>query len=221
MSFKAPPWSPTHRRRVPCAIVVRPGAQRRGKSARQVAALDTGIAPRLATRNNRAPIATFCRLRGFQRGTLLVNPLVLVPARMASTRLPLKPLADIHGAPMIVHVWRRACEADVGEVVVAANSPEIVAAVKSAGGRAVLTDPAHASGSDRIFEALQLVDPDGRHDVIVNVQGDLPTIDPQNCSRRPAAARRRRCRHLDLGRHHLTRRRARRPERREGRGDRP
>jgi 3-deoxy-manno-octulosonate cytidylyltransferase (CMP-KDO synthetase) len=98
---------------------------------------------------------------------------------MASTRLPLKPLADIHGAPMIVHVWRRACEADVGEVVVAADSPEIVAAVTSAGGRAVLTDPAHASGSDRIFEALQLVDPEGRHDVIVNVQGDLPTIDRQ------------------------------------------
>lgn len=108
-----------------------------------------------------------------------MNPLVLVPARMASTRLPLKPLADIHGAPMIVHVWRRACEADVGEVVVAADSPEIVAAVTSAGGRAVLTDPAHASGSDRIFEALQLVDPEGRHDVIVNVQGDLPTIDRQ------------------------------------------
>ncbi len=78
---------------------------------------------------------------------------------------------------MIVHVWRRACEADVGEVVVAADSPEIVAAVTSAGGRAVLTDPAHASGSDRIFEALALVDPEGRHDVIVNVQGDLPTID--------------------------------------------
>lgn len=96
---------------------------------------------------------------------------------MASTRLPLKPLADIHGAPMIVHVWRRACEAGVGEVVVAADSPEIVAAVAQAGGRAVLTDPAHPSGSDRIFEALQLVDPDGRHDVIVNVQGDLPTID--------------------------------------------
>lgn len=96
---------------------------------------------------------------------------------MASTRLPLKPLADIHGAPMIVHVWRRACEAGVGEVVVAADSPEIVAAVAEAGGRAVLTDPAHPSGSDRIFEALQLVDPDGRHDVIVNVQGDLPTID--------------------------------------------
>jgi 3-deoxy-manno-octulosonate cytidylyltransferase (CMP-KDO synthetase) len=95
---------------------------------------------------------------------------------MASTRLPLKPLADIHGLPMIVHVWRRACEANVGEVVVAADSREIVDAVTGAGGRAVLTDPGHASGSDRIFEALRIVDPDGRHDVVVNVQGDLPTI---------------------------------------------
>jgi 3-deoxy-manno-octulosonate cytidylyltransferase (CMP-KDO synthetase) len=107
-----------------------------------------------------------------------VNPLVLIPARLASTRLPLKPLADIAGAPMIVQVWRRAREADVGEVVVAADSPQIVEAVKDSGGRAVLTDPAHPSGSDRIHEALRLVDPTAKHDVIVNVQGDLPTIDP-------------------------------------------
>jgi 3-deoxy-manno-octulosonate cytidylyltransferase (CMP-KDO synthetase) len=107
-----------------------------------------------------------------------VNPLVLIPARLASTRLPLKPLADIAGAPMIVQVWRRAREADVGEVVVAADSPQIVEAVQDSGGRAVLTDPAHPSGSDRIHEALGLVDPAGKHDVIVNVQGDLPTIDP-------------------------------------------
>jgi 3-deoxy-manno-octulosonate cytidylyltransferase (CMP-KDO synthetase) len=80
---------------------------------------------------------------------------------------------------MIVQVWRRACEADVGEVVVAADSADIVDVVTSAGGRAVLTNPDHPSGSDRIFEALCRVDPDGRHDVIVNVQGDLPTIDPQ------------------------------------------
>lgn len=79
---------------------------------------------------------------------------------------------------MIVHVWRRAREADVGEVVVAADSAEIVDVVTSAGGRAVLTHPDHPSGSDRIFEALCRADPDGRHDVIVNVQGDLPTIDP-------------------------------------------
>ena len=106
-----------------------------------------------------------------------MNPLVLVPARMSSTRLPAKPLADIHGAPMIVHVWRRACEADVGPVVVAADDPAIVAAIEAAGGRAVLTRADHPSGSDRIHEAIGLVDPDGRHDVVVNVQGDLPTIE--------------------------------------------
>ena len=105
------------------------------------------------------------------------SPLVLIPARMASTRLPLKPLADIHGEPMIAHVWRRAVEADVGPVVVAADDPAIVAAVEAAGGRAVLTGTHHQSGSDRIFEAMNVIDPDGRHDVIVNVQGDLPTIE--------------------------------------------
>ena len=106
------------------------------------------------------------------------NPIVMVPARLASTRLPNKPLADIHGAPMIVHVWRRAVEADVGPVVVACAEEAIAAAVTAAGGRAVLTDPAHASGSDRIFEALTAVDPQGRHDAVVNLQGDLPTLDP-------------------------------------------
>jgi 3-deoxy-manno-octulosonate cytidylyltransferase (CMP-KDO synthetase) len=106
------------------------------------------------------------------------SPLVLIPARMGSTRLPNKPLADIAGAPMIVHVWRRAMEAGIGEVAVAADDPRIVAAVEAAGGRAVLTRPDHQSGSDRIFEALGLVDPQRRHDVVVNVQGDLPTIGP-------------------------------------------
>jgi len=106
------------------------------------------------------------------------NPLVLIPARMSSTRLPGKPLADIAGAPMIVHVWRRASEAGVGPVVVAADTAEIVAAVEKAGGRAVLTRPDHPSGSDRIYEALQQADPAQAHDVVVNVQGDLPTIDP-------------------------------------------
>ncbi|GAB4394123.1 MAG: 3-deoxy-manno-octulosonate cytidylyltransferase [Kiloniellaceae bacterium] len=106
------------------------------------------------------------------------NPIVMIPARMASTRLPDKPLADIQGAPMIVHVWRRAMEAEVGPVVVACAEEAIAEAVTAAGGRAVLTDPAHASGSDRIYEALQQVDPDGRHDAVVNLQGDLPTLDP-------------------------------------------
>ncbi|GAB4353761.1 MAG: 3-deoxy-manno-octulosonate cytidylyltransferase [Kiloniellaceae bacterium] len=106
------------------------------------------------------------------------NPIVMVPARLASTRLPDKPLADIHGAPMIVHVWRRAMEAQVGPVVVACAEQAIAEAVTAAGGTAVLTDPAHASGSDRIFEALRKVDPEGRHDAVVNLQGDLPTLDP-------------------------------------------
>jgi len=106
----------------------------------------------------------------------MANPIVLVPARMSSTRLPGKPLADISGEPMIVHVWRRAIEADVGPVLVAADDSRIVEAVTAVGGRATLTRADHGSGSDRIFEALTAVDPDGRHDVIVNVQGDLPTI---------------------------------------------
>ncbi len=106
------------------------------------------------------------------------DPLILIPARMASTRLPGKPLADIHGQPMIVHVWRRAMEAKVGRVAVAAAEPEIVEAIVRAGGEAVLTDPDHPSGSDRIFEAMCKLDSGGRHDVIVNLQGDLPTLDP-------------------------------------------
>jgi 3-deoxy-manno-octulosonate cytidylyltransferase (CMP-KDO synthetase) len=107
-----------------------------------------------------------------------MSVLVLVPSRMASTRLPNKPLAEIAGLPMIVQVWRRAMEADVGPVAVAADSPLIVEAVEAAGGTAVLTDPAHPSGSDRIFEALGRLDPHGEAEAIVNLQGDLPTIDP-------------------------------------------
>ena len=107
------------------------------------------------------------------------RPIVIIPARLGSTRLPGKPLADIHGEPMIVHVWRRAIEADVGPALVAADSPEIVAAVEKAGGLAVLTRADHASGSDRIFEAINTFDPQGAYDVIVNVQGDLPTIEPE------------------------------------------
>ena len=104
---------------------------------------------------------------------------MLIPARLSSTRLPRKPLADIHGWPMIVHVWRRAVEANVGEVVVAADDLSIVQVVEAAGGRAVLTRPDHASGSDRIAEALARLDPERRYDVVVNVQGDLPTIEPE------------------------------------------
>ena len=103
--------------------------------------------------------------------------LIVIPSRLAATRLPDKPLADIHGTPMIVHVWRRAIEADIGPVVVACGDRAILEAVEAAGGRAVMTDPAHPSGSDRVWEAVELVDPDARHDIIVNVQGDLPTLD--------------------------------------------
>lgn len=106
------------------------------------------------------------------------SPVVLIPARMSATRLPNKPMADIHGAPMIVHVWKRAAEADIGPVVVATDSQIIADAVRAAGGHAVLTRADHPSGSDRIFEAVERFDPAGKHDIVVNVQGDLPTIEP-------------------------------------------
>ena len=106
------------------------------------------------------------------------NTIVVIPARMASTRLPGKPLADIHGLPMIVHVWKRAIEANVGQVLVAAAEVEIADAVKAHGGDAIVTDPALPSGSDRIAEALSLRDRQGRFRFVVNLQGDLPTIDP-------------------------------------------
>ncbi len=105
-----------------------------------------------------------------------MNPIVIIPARLASTRLPDKPLADIGGAPMIVQVVRRAEEAGLGPVFVAAGDAAIVDAVEAAGGRAILTNPDLPSGSDRIWQALQRIDPDGAHDVIINLQGDLPTI---------------------------------------------
>ncbi|HJZ44756.1 MAG TPA: 3-deoxy-manno-octulosonate cytidylyltransferase [Hyphomicrobiaceae bacterium] len=105
--------------------------------------------------------------------------LVVIPARMQSTRLPGKPLADIGGVPMIVHVWRQAMAAETGRVVVAADSEEIVAAVRQAGGEAVMTRPDHASGSDRVFEAVNHVDPEGDFEIILNLQGDLPTLEPR------------------------------------------
>ncbi len=108
-----------------------------------------------------------------------MNPIVLIPARMAATRLPGKPLLAIGGVPMIVQVWRRAREADIGPVVVATDEPRIAAAVEAVGGRAVLTRADHPSGTDRIHEALEALDPDGRHDVAVNLQGDLPSVDPR------------------------------------------
>jgi 3-deoxy-manno-octulosonate cytidylyltransferase (CMP-KDO synthetase) len=111
--------------------------------------------------------------------SLPTDPIVLIPARLAASRLPDKVLAEIGGAPMIVQVWRRACAAQIGPVAVACAEPAIAEAVEAAGGTAVLTDPGHPSGSDRICEALQRLDPEGKHDAVVNVQGDLPTIEPE------------------------------------------
>jgi 3-deoxy-manno-octulosonate cytidylyltransferase (CMP-KDO synthetase) len=108
----------------------------------------------------------------------VTRPLVLIPARMAASRLPGKPLLDIAGLPMIVHVLRRATEADIGRVAVATDTAEIADVVTSHGFEAVMTSPDHPSGSDRIYEALRKLDPDGAVQTIVNVQGDLPTIPP-------------------------------------------
>jgi 3-deoxy-manno-octulosonate cytidylyltransferase (CMP-KDO synthetase) len=108
-----------------------------------------------------------------------MNPILVIPARMASTRLPGKPLADIGGVPMIVRVWARAMATGLGPVVVAAGEKEIIRAIEKAGGRAVLTDPDLPSGSDRIWAALMATDPKGAHDVVVNLQGDLPALDPE------------------------------------------
>jgi len=107
-----------------------------------------------------------------------MNPVIIIPARMASTRLPGKPLADIAGEPMIVRVWRQAMRASLGPVLVAVAEPEIAQAIERAGGRAVLTDPSLTSGSDRVHAALQTADPEGRFDAVVNLQGDLPDVDP-------------------------------------------
>jgi 3-deoxy-manno-octulosonate cytidylyltransferase (CMP-KDO synthetase) len=107
-----------------------------------------------------------------------MKPIILIPARMASTRLPGKPLADIGGVPMIVRVWRQAVAANSGPVVVAAAEHEIAKAVEAAGGRAVMTAPNLPSGSDRVWAALNAVDRGFEHDLVVNIQGDLPTFEP-------------------------------------------
>jgi 3-deoxy-manno-octulosonate cytidylyltransferase (CMP-KDO synthetase) len=106
--------------------------------------------------------------------------LVLIPARMAAIRLPGKPLLDLNGLPMIVHVLRRAEAAKIGRVAVATDTPEIAAVVTSHGGEAVMTRADHPSGSDRIYEALCALDPTGEADIVVNLQGDFPTISPEN-----------------------------------------
>jgi 3-deoxy-manno-octulosonate cytidylyltransferase (CMP-KDO synthetase) len=111
------------------------------------------------------------------------NTIVVIPARMASARLPGKPMADIHGIPMIVHVWRRAVEANVGRVLVAAAEIEIADAVREEGGDAIVTQPGHPSGTDRIAEALSLRDPHREYRFVVNLQGDIPVIDPLSIQR--------------------------------------
>lgn len=107
-----------------------------------------------------------------------MNPIILIPARMASSRLPGKPLADIAGLPMIVHVMHRAQAAGIGPVAIACADAEIADAVRAAGGTAIMTDASLPSGSDRVHAALGEIDPHARHDVVVNVQGDTPTLDP-------------------------------------------
>ena len=108
----------------------------------------------------------------------MLNPVIVIPARLQATRLPGKPLADIHGEPMIVHVWRRAVAASLGPVVVASGDPSILDAVTKAGGHVVRTRHDHPSGSDRVFEAVEAFDPEGNFDTVINVQGDMPAIAP-------------------------------------------
>lgn len=108
-----------------------------------------------------------------------MRAVILIPARLQATRLPGKPLAEIAGEPMILHVWRRAVEAEVGRVIVATDTEDIARCIRGAGGEAVMTMPEHASGSDRIFEAISKADPDGDTDIVINLQGDLPTLEPR------------------------------------------
>lgn len=109
-----------------------------------------------------------------------MSTIILIPARMASTRLPGKPLAEIAGKPMIAHVAARAAQSGVGRVVVATDTPEIADAARAAGVEAVVTRGDHASGSDRVFEALKIADPANASEIVINLQGDLPTIDPRD-----------------------------------------
>ncbi len=110
---------------------------------------------------------------------MTLNPIIVIPARLAAIRLPNKPLADINGLPMIVHVWQQALKANIGPVVVACCSEEIACEIRGRGGIAVLTDPDLPKGSDRIYAALQGVEDQKQYNVIINLQGDLPAIDPE------------------------------------------
>src|SRR5690349_20066624 len=108
-----------------------------------------------------------------------LNPVIIIPARMAAQRFPGKPLAEINGVPMIIHVLKRAAEAGIAPVYVACADKEIADVVEKYGAKSVLTDPSHPSGTDRIFEALGKIDKKNQYNVVINLQGDLPTIDPK------------------------------------------
>jgi 3-deoxy-manno-octulosonate cytidylyltransferase (CMP-KDO synthetase) len=127
--------------------------------------------------------SAICRCPAFKHMIDHQNTIIVIPARMAATRLPGKPLADINGTPMIVHVWRRAVEAKLGHVLVAAGESEIATAIHAAGGDAIVTEPGLKSGSDRVAAALALRDPEQQFTHVVNLQGDLPTIDPMTIRR--------------------------------------
>lgn len=114
----------------------------------------------------------------YERPIVTNQNLIVIPARMQATRLPGKPLADIHGKPMIVHVWERAMAAHCGRVIVATDSDQIAAAIAAVGGEAIMTRADHPSGSDRVFEAVTKADPQKSSSIIVNLQGDLPTLAP-------------------------------------------
>jgi 3-deoxy-manno-octulosonate cytidylyltransferase (CMP-KDO synthetase) len=109
----------------------------------------------------------------------MTEPIIVIPARLGAERLPGKPLLDICGVPLVVHVWRRAREAELGPVIVATDAPEIARAIEASGGKAILTRAEHASGSDRVYEAITAADRDGRHDIVINLQGDMPDISPE------------------------------------------
>jgi len=109
----------------------------------------------------------------------MTTTLIVIPARMQASRLPGKPMLDIAGEPMIVHVWRQAVAADAGRVVVATDAEEVRAAIEAAGGEAMMTRADHTTGSDRIFEAVGKIDPGGQAELVVNLQGDLPTLEPR------------------------------------------
>src|SRR6516165_9333694 len=138
----------------------------------------SALATRISGQPYRGEAKAFILPQAEGRGAAMADVLIVIPARMTSTRLPGKPLLDIAGEPMIVHVLRRAQAARLGEVVVATDSDVVAACVEKAGGRAVMTRADHVSGSDRVFEALEVADPQRRSAIIVNVQGDLPTLAP-------------------------------------------